>query len=197
VRQGAAILTAVVVALAAWSATFCILRFSKHASAELHGWIIGAAAAIFGLSEMFFAKLLSELSNVLRLPGYSVWQSERLRQIIIPFKQLAWRLWAGAQLFRAVAGFCAVILVQKKDLEPKALRLLICVAYPCLIVATFVTSWTWRQFVKVEKFRDDVAHEELIVKEKKRLSSELNAGKEHDFSADKNLKKPTEPPEKI
>jgi len=156
---------------------------------------MGTGAVLFAVSEGFFVRLLNELNGVLRFTGYSVWQLERLRQVILPFKKKAWLLWTFSQALKAASGLCAVLL-QKQTLSVTGADKLLWIGYSCLFLALCCTAWTVSNFLRVEKFRDELAREEVSIKERKRLSSELGAGDSHNFQADAQIQdysKPAEP----
>jgi hypothetical protein len=170
-----------------------VLSWGPALSPSMHGFIIGAGAVLFAVSDGLFARLLTEVNAVLRSSGFSVWQAERIRDIILPFKTKAWLLWWISQGLKAVSAVCAVVL-QKQSLSAKATNWLLEGGYFSLFVALACTIWMVRNFRRVEKFRDDLALEEVGIKEKKRLASELQTGSEHDFKADPGLEGYSKPP---
>ena len=197
-RHGATIARLAGLLAAIACCTYIVIRLTKSFTPQTHSWLFGGGAFLFGITEMFFPRLLTELSNVLRYPGFSIWQHSRLRQVIMPFKKTAWRLWVFSQALRATSAICAVILAQPAQNQPAAPRpFLLWTGYSTLFFAMGLSLWTWRHFIKIDEFRDKVAFEEAEAKEKKRLSTQLEEGKEHDFASDENLKGFNKPPEAI
>jgi hypothetical protein len=187
---------AVLVSLAAGLGTAGVLWAGGGLDAGTHGWIMGIGALLFAVSEGFFARLLTELNGVLRATGFSVWQAERLRGVILPFKAKLWRLWWVSQGLKTVSGVCAVIL-QKQALSAGNVQVLLWVGYSALFLAVGCTVWSVRGFLYVEKARDDLAMEEVTIKEKRRLSGDVKSGPAHDFGADSTLQGYSKPPEAV
>jgi hypothetical protein len=186
---------AVLVGSAAGLCTAGTLWLGEGLTAATHGLIMGVGALLFAVSEGFFARLLTELNGVLRAGGYSVWQAERLRGLIRPFKAKLWRLWWTSQGLKIVSGVCAVIL-QKQVVPVGRVQILLWIGYSALFLATGCTAWSVRGFLYVEKARDDLALEEVSIREKRRLSGEIGKGDAHDFGGDSHLQgysKPSEP----
>ena len=186
-------LRVLLVSVVAGLLTAAALRLGSGLAAATHGLIFGAGAVLFVISDVFFGRLLGELNNVLRSTGYSVWQAERLRAVILPFKTRAWLVWWVSQGLKVVSAVCAVVL-QKQTMGAVAAERLLRSGYFSLFVALTCTIWLVRRFRQVEKFRDDLALEEVSLKETKRLASDLQAGAEHDFKADGTIQGYAKPP---
>ena len=176
--------------------TWGTISVCRGLSASTNGWILCAAAVLFATSEFFFSRLLTELNGVLRSPGYSVWQAERLRDVILPFKKRLWRLWWISQIFKVVCAVCAVVL-QKETLTNGIIEKLLWVGYVAIYLALACSAWLIRSFLFVEKFRDNLAADEVAIKERKRLESELESGSAHDFKSDPQVQVYAKPSEII
>lgn len=150
--------------------TWGVIFACRGLSASTNGWILGAGAVLFAISEGFFTRLLTELNGVLRATGYSVWQMERLRDVVLPFKKRLWRLWWLSQLLKIVCAVCAVIL-QKETLTVGNIEKLLWVGFVALFLALACSIWLARSFLLVEKIRDNLAADEVAIKERKRLAS--------------------------
>lgn len=175
-----------------WGAIFAC----RGLSASTNGWILGAGAVLFAISEGFFSRLLTELNGVLRATGYSVWQMERLRDVVLPFKKRLWRLWWLSQLLKIVCAVCAVIL-QKQTLTVGNIEKLLWVGFVVLFLALACSAWLARSFLLVEKIRDNLAADEVAIKERKRLASDLGSGAAHDFKSDSQVQSYAKPSEII
>ena len=176
--------------------TWGVISLCRGLSASTNGWILGASAFLFTVSEFFFSRLLTELNGVLRSTGYSVWQSERLRDRILPFKKRLWRLWGISLVLKLICAICAVLL-QKEPLTDGNIIKLLWVGFMALFLSLVCSAWLARSFLLVEKIRDNLAADEVAIKERKRLASDLGSGAAHDFKSDSQVQGYAKPSEII
>lgn len=163
--------------------TTIVLWLTRNVAALGHSVILGVVAIIFSISEAYFSRLLTELNAVLRGTGYSVWQAERLRQIILPAKKRLWTLWWFSVALKVIAVACAGALF-KIDSTSTGYDWVLRIGYGAVILTIPASVWAFRNFQRIEKKRDNLAFEEICLKEKKHLATELRSGDEHDFSKD-------------
>jgi hypothetical protein len=145
--------------------------------------ILGTLAITFAITEAYFGKLLTELNAILRSTSLSQFQAENLRQIIIPAKTRIWTLWWFSVVLKIVAVICSGLLFK---LSPVSIHYIwaVTIGYASVILTIPIAIWSVRNFQKIEKKRDDLAMQEISIKERTRLTSELKSGEPHDFTKD-------------
>lgn len=176
------VLGALLVSAAAW----LVVRLGISIPPKVHGMLLGAAAIVFSISEVHFRNLLSELNTVFRRGSYSVWQTEKLQQIVPAVRSKVWRSWMIALCLKSVVIFAGALL--QWDALPEGIRLLLLFLGYAFLFYSGLLSWSaWRQFRQLETQCDIIHAEEVSLRERKKLHTELDSGKPHDFTADQTL----------
>jgi hypothetical protein len=163
--------------------------------AKIHSWLLGAIVLSLAISDFYFLALLEKLDDLLIRDSYSVFQIEKLKQIIPPIKRNIWRLWESSMVLKAVIATIAVLLLD--NLSPIYFAAAIFIGYALLFLTAFISFWTKRTFRQCERICEEISEKEAAIKENKRLKSEMASGSEHDFKSDKVLKSYQNPAQTI
>jgi len=178
------VLGALLVGAVAWLVVMLGIRISIPP--KVHGALLGAAAIVFSISEVHFRNLLSELNTLFRRASYSVWQTEKLQQIVPQVRSKVWRSWMIALILKSAVIFAGALL-QWDGLPGTIGFCLLFVGYVCLFYSGLLSLSAWRHFRGLEAQCDAIYAEEIARKERKKLHSEIESERPHDFAADETL----------
>lgn len=164
--------------------------------AKVHGWLLGAGAFLFALTEVYFRNLITDINTIYRKSVFSVSQLERIQQTFPPLRKRVWHLWGLSLLLKVCVGVLAVLL-QWDGVPPLWRDRSIFSGYALLIITVFLTLWSARNVNRLEKMADALSAQELKLKEQKRLASELTAGEPMQLKKDKVLLSYTGPAREV
>lgn len=171
---------------------YAVLRFADMWPAKLHGMILVACAVIFGFSERLFWNILSELNAAVRSTSLSVTEAERLRAVVNPARLRMWRRWFFLTTAQVIAAASATLLISNYFSSVSHLWFLV-TGYGAVFTAVPIMASFYRNYRKIELFRDDLALEEAKKRERSKLISELTREPHVDHSADPQLQGYTTP----
>ena len=173
-------------ALLAFAGAWLVVRLGTNIPPKVHGTLLGAAAIVFSISEVHFRNLLSELNTLFRRGSYSVWQTEKLQQIVAPERSKVWRSWVIALCLKSAVIFAGALL-QWDGLSEAARFWLLFLGYAFLFYSGLISLSAWRQFRRLEAECDSIQAQEVARRERKKLHAELDTEKGHDFATDETL----------
>ncbi len=150
----------------------------------------------FILTDLFFSRLLTELTNIQRRTGYSVWQANALAEVIQAYKGRLWSLFWWLIALKAIGLSASALVAKAKDGSSEYFVAIWC-GYFAISATIPILYRLIKGYKAMDKKCDEIVLEEIRIKEKRRLLKDLESGKSYDYENDKALKSYSKEPTPI
>lgn len=189
----AILLRILLLGLVSGGGAFLIVLYTADWPPRIHAFALFTLAVLFAISEYHLRGLLSELGTLLRRGTYSVWQLEKLDQMVPKVRKQVTFIWIASMLLKGAVAVASALLLWD-GFPPDRRPLVIFFGYALLIYSIAFALWGHRNFIKLERAVDKIALEEAGLREKRRLIQNIESGTPHDFANDKLASGYTNPP---